>query len=951
MERFRNLSIKHKLVLLSLLVSGIGLFLACSAFLVYEIATFRGATLKSLTAHADMAGYHSSAALAFDDADKAKQTLQSLEIEPHITMGCIYRKNGTVLALYSRAGLTQPPHPAAQVDAGWIADSHAHVFRPIRQNGELIGMAYLRSDLRGFEQRLAAYVGLAAAVLCLILLIIWWAAERFQALVSGPVIHLVETVNRIGSGGDYAVRARKHGEDELGTLVDAFNRMLGQIQARDQELEQARAELEKRVEERTADLQAQVIERERTQEQLLKQQEFDRNVLDMVPSLIFVKDARGKFVLANRATAELYQTTPEQMIGNTDTDIVPALAATPAFGSDDCQVIESGRDKFIPEEPVKTDSGEVRWMQTVKRRILSPAGEPQVLAVATDITLRRMAEAEMHRAKDAAESANRSKSEFLANMSHEIRTPMNGIIGMARLLLETKLDEDQRDFARTIASSSESLLTILSDILDISKIEAGKLSFERIPFNLREAVEGPVELLAPRAHEKGLDLTCLIESDVGTQMHGDPHRLRQVLLNLIGNAVKFTQKGAISLRVMLLERGFGRQRLLFEIQDSGIGISQEVQARLFQPFTQADGSTTRKFGGTGLGLFISKQLVDLMEGQISIASAPGRGSTFSFTVTLDCPEPAAEGAKAFAGCVVLIAAQREAHRAVLRHYLAAEGADCLEADSAVQALSMLRQRAQAGEPAHLAIVESHFASLEENGLARALRDDPALAGTQLLLLAMRGGEPGAGNRAENSLPCLHKPVKRDLLVNCVRLMIGRKDLPQSTPAEEAADVPETPPARPAARILVAEDNIVNQRVAMRFLRKLGYSADLVPNGAKAVAALEQCHYDLVLMDCQMPEMDGYEAARRIREEERREGADAAHRVSIVAMTANAMKGDREKCLEAGMDDYVSKPIKIEVLEETILRQLKAEAARSLKTEAAPALKTEAAPAPQAHVQS
>ena len=714
----------------------------------------------------------------------------------------------------------------------------------------------------------------------------------------GTLRMLAEGANRF-SQGDHAVRIEPEGAPEVGLAAEAFNNMANNIEGLIASLGKSESK-----------------------NKLLA------TIVEQSSEAIWTKDLTGIITSWNSGAAAMFGYPPADAVGR-------ALNVGESTAQEEearMQRLMAG-EKFSYDARAMTRSGTAIDIQVAVAPLLDQANQwIGSISVARDVTQHKRSEEALRLAREAAESASHAKSSFLARMSHEIRTPMNGVLGMTELLLETGLTSAQRKYAETVQRSGKNLLGIINDLLDFSKIEAGKLELESVDMDLRRSLEDVVDLLAERAHVKGLELACSIPANLATHVKGDPLRLGQVLTNLVGNAIKFTEQGSVVIRVAGLEETAQSVTLRFEVSDTGAGISAAAQSHIFEEFAQADGSTTRKHGGSGLGLAISRQLVEMMGGNIYVESVLGAGSTFWFTSRFEKQETQDSRAAPMGmltGVRALIVESSAINGGILHSQMSNWGMTNRVAATPAQAIDLLSQAAARNAPFDIAIIDLGLPGMDALELARAIRARADIATLRLVMLTHRQADMQNAREAGIDA-CLAKPVRQTVLYEClVNVMACQPQ--EAVAAREVSEPVNAAPAGSRGNILLVEDNLINQQVALGILQIQGYSVTVVNNGREALDAYAQGAFDLILMDCHMPEMDGFEATREIRGRER---SSIGKRVPIIALTANAMAQDREECLSTGMDDHLSKPFSMQTMQDMLDRWMPRAASQSEAAELA-----------------
>jgi two-component system, sensor histidine kinase and response regulator len=907
MHLLRTFSLRGKLTAIVMITCSVAVLVVCTVFAVYDVTTLRRSLASELETVAEITGSNLTAPLTFGDHTAASEILGSLSIQTHIVEACVYKRDGTVLSEYRRDGSKEffSP-PILLTDRAAVVSGNIFVFRGIWLGGELIGSIYVKSDLGALHDRIVRFSEIILAAFFLSLVTSFLLASRLQRLISEPIGKLARAASEVSLKKDYSLRVVKGNSDEIGFLVDKFNEMLEQIEHREAALQSAHDGLELRVDERTRELTKEVADRTRAEQELDERKRFLNSLIENIPLAIVATSADDKVQMCNPAFETLFGYSQQAVLGRPLVGLLtnPELRAE---AESNINVLRQGNTVHIVTRRRRCDGSLV----DVEAYAVPLGIEQQrtgALMLYQDITERKLAEEAMHQAREAAEAGSKAKSEFLANMSHEIRTPMNGILGMTELTLETELNTEQREYLGMVKTSADSLLVLLNDILDFSKIEAGKLDLDLTQFPLRQSLGETLKILGLRAHQKSLELAWQVAEDVPEDLLGDLGRLRQILVNLIGNALKFTEHGEVFLLVEKVQDLPKEVELHFSIRDTGIGIAKEKQSEIFAPFTQADGSTTRLYGGTGLGLGIATRLVEMAGGKIWVESELGRGSTFHFTIRFTIADEKNRGrnlpdTEVLQDSAVLIVDDNQTNRIILLEMLRQWGLRPEAVGGARAALATLERAQVANLPFDLVITDLHMPEADGFALVEDIREHSRSARIPVIMLSS-GSQRGDRDRCRDLgiAACLMKPVQPsellDVLLN--ELTKAKPERPKAIVVQQPVDE-----RRPALKVLLAEDNAVNRLLARRLLEKYGNTVIAVENGQEALVAIERESFDLVIMDVQMPVMDGLEAIRRVRVKEQ---ASILH-LSIIALTAHAMKGDRERCLAAGADEYLTKPIR------------------------------------------
>lgn len=918
-DLFRGYPIRRKLMLFFLLLSSIGILVTSATFLLNVFYSHHKNARQEIKAQASILARNTSAALTFGDQKAAKEILSGLKENPRIVAVALFTADNNIFTYYvtgnadnselrkefasifnhssdSKTLLARLHTVSSQFN---LLEMHPVAVEPVILDNQQVGTVIIQTDLHYLFRELQFLAALTLGVALATFVIAWLLASRFERIISDPIISLSNLMKQVSSEKNYSLRAVSDSADEIGALISGFNEMLQEIQNRDRIL---------------FDQQQLLLEEKNSSIRKLTA------AVEQSANSIIITTPQGEIEYVNPYFCSITGYTANELIGQ-NPRILNAGSGSPEKYSNLWQTVLGG-GQWTGEFLNRKKSGELFWEQAAISPVLDDHGKiTNLIAIKVDITERKQAEEEMRQAKEQAEAANRAKSEFLANMSHEIRTPMNGVIGMSDMLAETPLNDEQRQFTDAIRTSADHLLGIIDAILDFSKIEADKMELDNAPFLLRPFLGTTLRFMAGKAADKGLELTLLVDRDLPDTLEGDSGRLRQILLNLLNNAIKFSGSGEIKLDVALESITDNSLLIRFSVHDQGIGIPEEKIGRIFESFTQADASTSKTYGGTGLGLTISRRLSELMGGRIWVESTPGVGSTFSFTVKLLARENEEQSQVKrlnLDGLTAMVVDDNQTNRLYLSNLLSDLGFTVTEMDCAHSALvSLVSAR---DNKLHLPdLLLADLSMQGENGYAlmESLKVQGGFDGIKRILMLSVGMRGEAGRCRELCVDgYLFKPIMSEEFNGLMNRMF----------CAESKECCELLPATPhqirktqsKLVLLVVDDVEINRMVAEAILERMGHEVVCAGSGKEALELLSLRSFDAVFMDVQMPEMDGLQTTAIIRSQEMSTGG---RHMPIIAMTAYALSSDRDRCLGAGMDGYVSKPVKAEKIQEALEQYL------------------------------
>ena len=886
MSFFSNISIRKKMLIIITGISSLTIILAMAFNLFQNIQLFKEDIKNNALLNAKITSEYCAASLLFEYNDEAANNLDKLKSIPNILNACLFNKDGEIFAEFTRNGESKITYPRPEKDTYRFEDNYLHVFQSVEYMGSMYGTLYLRISTAELTAKIYELIGLLAIMSLILLTLAYLLANKFQKIITKPILDLASVTNNLSSTNDFSQRVTPEGKDEISTLYSGFNNMLEQIESRDKKINE-------------------------TLYALTESEERYKLAVSAGKVGVWEWEIGSDKTFCGESIMKLLGYDEKEMSDG-------YLRLEDFVYDDDITLVKNERQNYLNgqkenyelEYRAKKKDGSILWFISKGQYHKNEKNEiVKIVGTDTDITQKKIAE-KMEKEMHLAEEANKAKSEFLARMSHEIRTPMNAIIGLSFMALKTKLTEKQHDYLDKINKSANSLLGIINDILDFSKIEAGKLDVEEINFNLDEVFSDLTNIISAKAHDKKLEFLFGFTNDIPLNLVGDPLRLRQILINLCNNAIKFTEEGTVSVIIEKTEEDIKKVKLLFKIIDTGIGIKEDKLNKLFKSFSQIDTSTTREYGGTGLGLVISQRLIELMGGNINVESEYGKGTTFSFNLSFDKQGDVRKKefnlSSELQKMHVLICDDNKISLELLTKMLMSFRLKVTSVNSGTEAEKVMREKNT--DPIKLAIIDWMMPHQDGMTTIKNIKSDNTIPEKPKFILMTAFGLEEVKEQA-NEIEIdnfLIKPITYSTLFDSIMEIFGKSKKAGYPPQNEKDNSITVLNDIKGASILLTEDNQINQQVASELLESFGMRVEVANNGEEAVNMFKDENYnnnfDLVLMDIQMPVMDGYEATENLRK------LDAAKNIPIVAMTADAVTGVKEKCLSIGMNDYITKPI-------------------------------------------